>query len=200
MVRNGFLIILTQITRLFRDFYVLYLSKHKNVNNLIKHKVINELIETNLDYLVRFAAFRIGNLPDAEDVVHDSIVKFLETDVSKIKKKNLRMYLFRIVYNLCTDYYMTSHNSRIISDNYETVCDTDSRPADLDTAEIERINTLLDNLHQREAEVIRMNIVDELSFVEISQILSIPPSTAKSRFKSGMDKLKTLYLKNEQWP
>lgn len=39
-----------------------------------------------------------------------------------------------------------------------------------------------------------MNVVDGLSFVEISSILSIPQSTAKSRYKSGMDKLRNLYI------
>lgn len=36
-------------------------------------------------------------------------------------------------------------------------------------------------------------VVDELQFVEIADILSIPATTAKSRFKSGMDRLRTLY-------
>ena len=38
-----------------------------------------------------------------------------------------------------------------------------------------------------------MRVVDELQFVEIADILSIPATTAKSRFKSGMDRLRTLY-------
>ncbi len=60
-------------------------------------------------------------------------------------------------------------------------------------AEPRRINTLLDRLPGRESEVIRMRVVDELQFVEIADILSIPATTAKSRFKSGMDRLRTLY-------
>lgn len=56
----------------------------------------------------------------------------------------------------------------------------------------DRINTLLDSLPTREADIIRMNVIDNLSFVEISSILSIPQSTAKSRYKSGMDRLRKI--------
>ena len=66
-----------------------------------------------------------------------------------------------------------------------------------DSDEVERINSILDALPERQAEVIRMNVIDELSFAEISRILSVPESTLKSRFKTGMNKLKDLYLKDE---
>ncbi len=67
----------------------------------------------------------------------------------------------------------------------------------LDLEEIDRINACLDSLPQREAEIIRMKVVDNLSFVEISGILSIPQSTAKSRYKSGMDKLRKLFVNDK---
>ena len=64
----------------------------------------------------------------------------------------------------------------------------------LDQEEINRINRLLDGLPPNEAEVVRMNVVDELSFVEISRLLGIPQTTIKSRFYSGMRKLKQKYF------
>lgn len=169
---------------------------------------IGEVIEENLDYLVRFAALRVGNLADAEDIVHDAVRRLLENDMTRVKAESVRMYLFRIVYNLCCDY---SH-SLSISANHERLPEDDDRgipdPAFdgsavereeelLDTEEIERLNAILDSLSDREAEVIRMNVMDDLSFAEISRILSIPPSTVKSRFKAGMDKLRKRYFKNQ---
>lgn len=159
-------------------------------------QLLGEVIETNLNYLVRFATIRIGNRADAEDVVHEAVRKILETDHSKIKRGSLRMYLFRIVYNLCKDFYRAELNIRPLSETDEEIPDT-SKDEDLDLEEIERLNGMLDNLPDREAEVVRMNVMDELSFVEISQILSTPASTVKSRFKSGMDKLRKQYIKNQ---
>lgn len=158
-------------------------------------QMIGNVIESNLNYLVRFATIRIGSKADAEDVVHDAVRRFLETDISKIKQESIRMYLFRIVYNLCKDFYLTGQSVRSLTDIDNEIPDT-SNDDDLDLEEIERLRSLLENLPQREAEVVRMNVMDELSFVEISQILSTPASTVKSRFKSGMDKLRKQYLKN----
>ncbi|MCM1033011.1 MAG: RNA polymerase sigma factor [Odoribacter sp.] len=158
-------------------------------------QMLGDVIEANLNYLVRFASIRTGSKVDAEDVVHEAIRRILETDISKINRDSIRMYLFRIVYNLCKDFYRMGVNIRQITDIYDEIPDSSNEDY-LDLEEIERLNRLLDNLPEREAEVVRMNVMDELSFVEISQILSTPASTVKSRFKSGMDKLRKQYLKN----
>lgn len=159
-------------------------------------QMLGEVIEANLNYLVRFATIRIGSKAEAEDIVHEAIKKMLETDISKIKRDSIRMYLFRVVYNLCKDFYLSDRNIRLLSEEDNGIPDT-SNEDELDMEEIERLNNMLEKLPEREAEVVRMNVVDELSFVEISQILSTPASTVKSRFKSGMDKLRKQYLKNQ---
>lgn len=70
----------------------------------IRHKTISRIIEDNLDYLVRFAYYRLGNHVEAEDLVYDAVLKFLERDTDNIKPESIRLYLFRIVHNLCQDY------------------------------------------------------------------------------------------------
>lgn len=159
-------------------------------------QILGEVIEANLNYLVRFTSIRIGSKADAEDLVHEAVRRILETDISKINRDSIRMYLFRIVYNLCKDFYLNSLNVRPLTDADDEIPDS-SKEDNMDLEEIERLNSLLDNLQEREAEVVRMNVIDELSFVEISQILSTPASTVKSRFKSGMEKLKKQYLKHK---
>lgn len=159
--------------------------KKRNRNN------INKIIEDNLDYLVRFAYYRIGNHIEAEDVVYDAVLRFLEKAPADIKPESVRLYLFRIVHNLCLDKTRAEHKCLVQIDEI----DIEDKPTDiLDLEDADRINGCLDSLPQREADVIRMNVIDNLSFVEISRILSIPQSTAKSRYKSGMDKLRKLLI------
>ena len=158
-----------------------------------KRHNISKIIEDNLDYLVRFAYFRIKNPMEAEDVVYDAVLRFLEKAPDDIKPDSVRLYLFKIVYNLCLDKIRTAHKDLVSIDEL----DIEYITADiLELEDIDRINVCLDNLPQREADVIRMNVIDNLSFVEISSILSIPQSTAKSRYKSGMDKLRKLFINN----
>lgn len=158
--------------------------------------MLGDVIQNNLDYLVRFASVRVGSKSDAEDVVHEAVRRILETDLSKIRQDSIKMYLFRIVYNLCKDFYLTGGNVRPLSEIDDDIPDS-SKEDVLDLEEIERLNSILDNLPDKEAEIVRMSVIDELSFVEISQILSTPASTVKSRYKTGMEKLKNQYLKNK---
>ncbi len=164
---------------------------HDLSENELKERVVRE----NLDYLVRFALFRIGNMSLAEDTVYDAIVKFIEHRHPPIAPENMRSYLFRIVYNLCQERCRVASKYNVPLEQINEVSLTPEQQ--LDSDEVERINSILDALPERQAEVIRMNVIDELSFAEISRILSVPESTLKSRFKTGMNKLKDLYLKDE---
>lgn len=161
-----------------------------------EHELKADVVRKNLDYLVRFAFFRTGDRASAEDMVHDAIVRFLEHRQPPIAPENMRAYLFRIVCNLCNAYR---------KDRVEKALDTVDMPEEtesdrLDCEEAERINALLDAIPEHQSDVIRMNVVDGLSFAEISRIISVPVSTLKSRYKTGMDRLKNMYLKNErQW-
>lgn len=157
----------------------------------LKRKSVDKVIEDNLDYLVRFAYFRIGDFDEAEDIVYEAVLRLLERDVARINPSGIRLYLFRIVHNMCSDRVRLQLRDTIPLDGVDLV---DTEP-ETDADEFARINSFLDRLPQREADVIRMNVVDEMSFVEISDVLSIPASTAKSRYKSGMDKLRKMIRK-----
>ena len=160
----------------------------------IRRKSINRIIEDNLDYLVRFAYYRLGNRNEAEDIVYDAILKFLENNRRDIKPESVRLYLFKTVYNLCVDRTRTGKQNLIPIESI----DIEESPEDgSDQEEVDRINACLERLPSREAEIIRINVIDGLSFVEISNLLSIPQSTAKSRFKSGMNKLRKLFINNQ---
>ena len=159
------------------------------------NKAISQIIEDNLDYLVRYAYYRLGNRNEAEDLVYDAILKFLEKDTKSINPESIRLYLFRIVHNLYLDRARAEKRALIPLDSIDIETKTDEI---LDLEEADRINSYLDSLPTRESDIVRMNVIDNLSFVEISQILSIPQSTAKSRFKSGMEKLRKLFINNKR--
>lgn len=68
-----------------------------------KRNIVGKTIEENLDYLVAFAFYRLGNRAEAEDVVYDAVLRFLEKVPDEVKPESVRLYLFRIVHNLCLD-------------------------------------------------------------------------------------------------
>ena len=158
-----------------------------------KNVIIEKIIEENLDYLVRFAFYRLSNKQDAEDIVYDAVLKFLKLNTTKINNTSLRLYLFKIVYNLCIDKMKRQSveyvpiNEVEIHDNQEIIEEILPK----------NIWNMIEKLHYKESEIIVMRVLDELSFVEISRILSVPQSTVKSRYKAGMDKLREMLKQNK---
>ena len=160
-----------------------------------KRNTISKIVEENLDYLFRFAFYRIGNREEAEDIVYEAILKLLEKEAKEIKLESVRFYLFRIVLNLFIDKQRTQDIHRVLIEEIDIEDDTIDI---IEKLEFQRINNYLKNIEPREADIIRMKIIGDLSFVEISKILSIPQSTAKSRFKSGVEKLRKLFTDKKE--
>lgn len=181
--------------RRFSCFCVLYIggpNEHSETMFGNRRKNIDKVIEANLDALVRFAYYRTGDRVEAEDIVYEAVLRVLE---NSNKVNDAKCYMFSIVYNLCHDKF---RKKPVVTVPFERVDLPDETENQLDEEEIARINRLLDGLPPHEAEIVRMNVVDELSFVEISRILNLPQSTAKSRFYSGMKKLREEYFTNNQ--
>ena len=147
---------------------------------------IHQVIEQNLDYLFRFAFFRVGNRADAEDIVHNSCLRLLDRDLGDVSHDGLRMYLFKTTLNLCR-----SHLRDIATLLLDGIDPPDIAVEDTELqAEHERIHALLVSLPDREREVILMRAVDGLSFAEIGRVLDLAPTTVQYRYNSGMNRLR----------
>lgn len=162
----------------------------ETITRNITHKVIRE----NLDGFIRFAFFRLGDMSKAEDAVQEAILRILENPPSLIKAGSLKAYIYKTVYNLCQDSFRDEeHYKKIPIDSIEE--QEDKTEEILDAEEAKRIHDILKDIPGKESEVIRMNVIDRLSFAEISRILNIPESTVKYRYKCGMKKMRDLYSK-----
>ena len=151
---------------------------------------LERIIDQTQHALFRAAYFRTGSLDDAQDIVQDVFLK-LWNDIDHLSKvENIKGYLFRSVYNHCSDYGRKKRRSSIVPLG-ETLAEEllDEDQSELH-AEYERIDRLLGALPPEQAGIIRMKTVDNLTFVEIARILDIPLTTAKSRFKYGIDHLR----------
>lgn len=164
---------------------------------IITRSFANKVIEENLDRLIRFAFFRLGDMSKAEDAVQEAILRILDNPPAMLMPGKLKAYLYRTVYNLCQDSFREDlHYMKLPIESIEEK--EDSNEATLDMEEANRLYGLLKDIPAKESEVIRMNVIDELSFAEISRIMHIPQSTVKYRYQCGMKKMRELYSKNKQ--
>ena len=133
-------------------------------------KTIDKVIEASLDELVRFAYYRVSNRADAEDIVHEAILRLLERVAHNPTPDKIRGYLFRIVYNLCQDHFRHKNAPSV---SFEAVDMPDLSDDMLDNEEVDRVNGLLDGLPSREREVVRMNVVDNTRVRDKKSIIKV---------------------------
>lgn len=163
-------------------------------NGRSKLEELERVITEFQDQLFRFAFFRTGSFADSQDIVQDVFIKLYHENNNLDSIKNIKHYLYRSIANACVDFHRKSKKLK-----FEPI-DTVSLPDHLQEREISenliqieeynRLEKLLAELPEEQAEIVRLRVFDNLSFVEIASILEIPVTTIKSRFKYGIDKLK----------
>ena len=152
-----------------------------------------ELVRNYQQCLVSFAFRRLGNLQDSEDVVQGVFVKAYKDRGKRKKVRRVRPYLYRMVANACVDFRRGGKPVEVSLDNLpageiSTASDEDgTREAAL---EIERIEKLLGCLPDKQAEVVRLLVVDRIGPTDVAEMLGCSVNTVKSRFRYGIEKLR----------
>jgi RNA polymerase sigma-70 factor (ECF subfamily) len=155
------------------------------------------LVEAFQDPLVRYAFRRLRDRHEAEDAVQDVFLRAYRSRESMGSVRNVRAYLYCMTGNACTDRLRRRKRQRALfvpaSDcRIESIAD-DRTGADDDIAAAEaldRVDRLLAVLPRRQAEVIRLRVLDELSLPDIATALHCRLATVKSRLRYGLQKLR----------
>lgn len=140
------------------------------------------------EQLFRYAFYRVGNRSDAEDVVQDAFLKIASTTTPI---SNPKAYLFRIVSNGCVDMIRRKSTLAPLEEKMTSPAYSNEMEAQ---EEFKRIERLLSHLPEQQSEVIRLHIHAGLKFTEIAEMLEEPATTIKSRFASGIEKLKQRFI------
>jgi RNA polymerase sigma-70 factor (ECF subfamily) len=161
-----------------------------------------ELVEVFQDRLVAFAFRRVRNLHDAEDVIQQVLVRAFRDRHKLQHVVHIGPYLYRIAANACIDFLRKKSRQREISLETNTTGQVSTILGASVTLqaqeETDRIETILYQLPKRQAEAIRFRVFDELSFVEIAQILNCSEATVKSRFRYGLEKVKRILERQKE--
>ena len=151
-------------------------------------KQLSQWIDEWQEQLFRYAFFRLGNKSDAEDVVQDAFLKVASATNSP---SNPKAYLFRIVSNGCVDMIRRKSTLAPLEEKMTSPAYSNEMEAE---EEFRRIERLLSRLPESQTEVIRLHIHAGLKFTEIAELLEEPVTTIKSRFASGIEKLKQQFI------
>ena len=171
-------------------------------NGHSKLEELGTVITEFQDQLFRFAFFRTGSFADSQDIVQEVFIKFYQENSHLSSVKNIKFYLFKSISNACVDYHRKTRKLKfeVLDKLIQT---SDLQEADalqnlIHREEYNRIEELLNELPNEQSEAISLRVLDNLSFAEIAAILDVPVTTVKSRFKYGIDKLKTKIVNSKE--
>lgn len=151
----------------------------------------DRLIEATQDELIHFAFHRLGNQQDAEDVVQDVYVEAFRDRTKRKHITAVRPYLFRSVGNRCVDLLRSRSRQQAEPLSEDSLSmEGDALSSIAQREQWEEMNRLLDSIPAREAEVIRLRALSDMTFAEIAVAVGSSTPTAKSRFRYGLEKLR----------
>ena len=140
------------------------------------------LLERHGNHVLRLAYSYLHNMADAEEILQESLIRFLKTMPRLENERHERAWLLRVAANLSKD--------RIAYDRLRRTDELDETLAAEEREDLSFVWEAVKDLPVRDREVIHLFYYEGLSAGEIARILGQKETTVRSRLMRGREKLK----------
>lgn len=172
-----------------------------------KKEEFEQLYKKYAPMLYRTAYRMVKNDADALDIVQEAFIRIYNSLHGFRKQSNIQTWMYRIVMNLCYDYFRRRKKISFVSEN--EIFDRDEHQEKLASSNINEIEDIenqrkqnlqkaLEHLTLRQRTVFNLRIYEELSYEEIARIMKIKTGTAKATFFQTVEKLKHIMKEMEK--
>ncbi len=147
------------------------------------------------DDLLKVATALLNDTDGVEDVVHDVFVSFAQTVGQFRLHGSLKGYLSICAANCARDRNRAMQRRRTVSlDNGESIHPAKSRPDDSAVrGELsEQLARAMAQLPYEQREVIVLHLHSKMKFRQIARLQSLSVNTVMSRYRYGLDKLRSI--------
>ncbi len=143
--------------------------------------------------MLALASALLRDVNAGEDVVHDVFVRFAENAGQLRLHTSLKAYLLTSVVNRVRSIKRSKWDKIIQSDEFGTLEEPHSGPVTQAVKKelYQRVDIALANLPVDQREIIILRLQSDLKFKEIARVLGISINTAQSRYRYGIDKLRS---------
>jgi len=151
------------------------------------------------DGLLTLAANLLNDKVDAEDVVQDVFISFVKSVQKFHLRGSLKGYLTICVVNRSRDYIRKNRRRQALTVNQAQRATTDVKnPVQLVicSEQLQKLSRAVAELPYEQREVIVLRLHGEMRFKTIAKLKNISIKTAQSRYRYGLDKLRSI-LKGE---
>ncbi|HZN42013.1 MAG TPA: sigma-70 family RNA polymerase sigma factor [Planctomycetota bacterium] len=155
-------------------------------------KALGQVFDALAPRLLSVALHVCGNAADAEDVLQQTFLLAMESDVAFDGKRPLEPYFAGVLMNVARNAHR--HAARRRAEPLPDLPDGDAGPiAAAERAELlGLLHANVDALPQEQRQVLRLQLQHGLSPAEIAAVLEVPPGTVRMRIHRGIEALRKL--------
>ena len=132
------------------------------------------------------------NEPDTRDLLQEIFVKIAREPERLVGVREERAFLIRLAHNAAIDLIRRRGTRERTKENFAAEMISPFAPADDPDEKVyrEELAAALGELPAEQRAVVYLKLWEGLTFEEIAAALEIPPNTAASRYRYGLDKLR----------
>ena len=130
----------------------------------------------------------------AEDVMHDVFLSFVMNIEKFGLTGSLKSYLLTCVANRARNFNKAKHQQSVEPDQAEPVSsDSDEPRAIMCNEQLQQLSSAMAQLPYDQREVIMLHFQAGMTFGSIGKSLGVSANTAKSRYRYGLEKLRSIF-------
>ena len=168
--------------------------KFKSGNN----DALCRIYEKYKDNLLRLATALSNETSASEDIVHDVFVSFAQSAEKLNLSGNLKSYLATCVANRVRNRNRSRQRQTTTNLNEaESAVSNTKRPEQwiIYSEQLRQLNNALAQLSYEQREAISLHLQGGMKFREIAELQDVSTSTIQSRYRYGLDKLRSILAK-----
>lgn len=149
-----------------------------------------ESIVEHIPRLRRYARALVGDRHSADDLVQDTLERAWNKFHLWRSGSDLRAWLFTVMHNVFVNEVRRARNQ--IEQSMDEVPVVAVRATQSDALELAEVDRMLRVLPAEQREILLLIAVEQMSYEEVSRVLSIPMGTVMSRLSRARERMRTL--------
>ncbi|WP_181704365.1 sigma-70 family RNA polymerase sigma factor [Chthonobacter albigriseus] len=148
-------------------------------------------VSSHLDAMLRYARTLVrGSTTEADDLVHEALVKALEAEASFRRGGNLRGWLLSILHNT----FVSQRRSRVAElrrvEAFGAAAETHAQPEQEGRARLTRVVEAFHDLPEDQRAVLHLVAIEGMAYQEAADALGVPVGTVMSRLSRAREALR----------
>ena len=159
---------------------------------------LNSFIEELYPPVYRYVFCKVSGKEEAQDITQEVFLRFIKQLPNYKSNGKVLAYLYTIAINCCHTYYQKSKRYDYVEFNDEiSGSQQELHEEILDRITFEELRILIHRLPEKDQDVLIFHYLKQMTFKELSELMSESESTIKTRHYRALAKIKALWKEGD---